>query len=1102
MRHSNRRTLSLALLLCLVAIPCGRRFSPLTDHAKQVNPAAVAGRITGGAPEAIGPTGPVAPFAVNTSTSVEEQNSALSRFDDWVQTYLAAPSGERIQRQAEGERLATMRRAAMRSLIETNPGEALRRAVPMAVRQQLPAGIVQQLEVRVGGHGDLAVVAALPDGEMPATTVRTVDRFATLGEKTYQAFVYGRRASQRTSTGIPLFGLAIDNALAVHESPVRALEPGEIPDPMLKPDNLDGHCPVSGNATDPAVAAQVGNKLVYLCTGGHIAALGDGLGGEEITAADGLASAWSQGVKTVLFIRVNYPDDLTESISEASARTLMTNVSQWFSGSSYGTTEMTTTVTPLLTLPRAKSWYKTNDNYLTLLSDARAVSKAAGFDTVDFDLDCVHFVNTFSGWSGRGYVGGKGVWLQSANSVGVAAHEFGHNYGLWHANYWNAPGDTIIGPGSNNEYGNIFDTMGSASAGDKQFNAYEKNLLSWIPNSNVQTVTNSGLYHLCAFDVTALTDGLAYGLRIKKDTRFYWVEMRQKFTANKWIQNGVLLNWSAWSGSAGGSQLLDTTPGSPAGSSSKDDAALVVGRTFSDPFAGIHITPLAKRMTIPPSMEVVVNLGFFPENQPPVVSVTADVLSVPVNGQVSFSATASDPDGDALAYYWDFGDQSFGTNGPTAGKMWGSSGRYAVRCVVSDMRGGTSSQNVMVTVGSPATHTVSGRVTTGGQPLEGVRVSASSKVAFTDATGDYTLAGLASGTLTLSAVKPGFSFAPSGFSNPLTLGPSAMGADFIATPGTHSISGQVTDNNVPVAGVAVSAGNRQTVTGANGRFTLTNLPAGGYTLAGSKPGYELTPASGWSNPVTVEWGDVTNRNFLRPLYPIAGVVSGINAAAIVSLGETNHQTVAYSNRGAWNYSLYVPRGQWNLVAALAGFTIKPSNFTNPVVVAGAAAGNPGYNFSATAGTSYSIVGGVTENGSPLSGVRVSTGSHFATSDSSGRYQVTGLTNGLYSLTASASGYSFSPSSRAATIASSSSLNNDFLAVPDTGPLSLSGAVADSAGFQFTLSGPPNHDVRIEASADLVTWDPVATVSNATGQLLFTDVGQTNVPRFYRAVQLP
>src|SRR6185503_9446030 len=106
------------------------------------------------------------------------------------------------------------------------------------------------------------------------------------------------------------------------------------------------------------------------------------------------------------------------------------------------------TVTPLISLPRTKASYATNDDDVDLLRDARAAAARAGFNPANYNLDCVHFKSIFAGWSGMAYIGNKGAWLQSAGS-GVASHEFGHNYGLHHANFWKTTNGTVIGTGTN-----------------------------------------------------------------------------------------------------------------------------------------------------------------------------------------------------------------------------------------------------------------------------------------------------------------------------------------------------------------------------------------------------------------------------------------------------------------------------------------------------------------------------------------------------------------------------------------------------------------------------------------------------------------------------
>src|SRR5262245_3132311 len=204
------------------------------------------------------------------------------------------------------------------------------------------------------------------------------------------------------------------------------------------------------------------------------------------------------------------------------------------------------------------------------------------------------------------------------------------------------------------------------------------------------------------------------------------------------------------------SHLLDTTPGSPDG---KNDAALVLGRTFSDTGANIHITTLRKNGTSPESLDIAVNLGAFPGNVPPTVTVDAGSTTTTSGSPLTFSAAASDANADTLAYYWDFGDSTFGTNGDTASKSWPSSGQYVVRCTVSDMKGGVASDSVLVTVDNPSTYTISGAVTASGVPVEGVRMSVSSaKVTYTDSDGTYIIAGLSAGSYTVTASRNGYTF--------------------------------------------------------------------------------------------------------------------------------------------------------------------------------------------------------------------------------------------------------------------------------------------------------------------------------------------------------
>ena len=72
----------------------------------------------------------------------------------------------------------------------------------------------------------------------------------------------------------------------------------------------------------------------------------------------------------------------------------------------------------------------------------------------------------------------------------------------------------------------------------------------------------------------------------------YWIEYRQDYAdTNLWMRDGVLLNWGDVNIS--NVQAAAARLDAPA-TSSKDDCPVLIGRTFSDTAAGIHITPVLR----------------------------------------------------------------------------------------------------------------------------------------------------------------------------------------------------------------------------------------------------------------------------------------------------------------------------------------------------------------------------------------------------------------------------------------------------------------------------------------------------------------------------
>ena len=656
---------------------------------------------------------------------VVPSHEVFTAFDKWLEdrSARASAAADSSTLDAEGLRLALRRREEMEELIRSNPKEALARALAPSVRATLPARIAEVVEQYVSGRGDLEVVCAYPEPGREGEVI-PLRRYVALEGNRFTAFVYGRRLSQPTQLQVSLQGITLGRLMAVDEGP----------------DDL----PPAGSTFPLA------------------------------------PSPATEGLKRLLFIRVDFSDLPGELLTTNRAAELTRELHRFYQESSYGRSGFLeigagSAVTPVFRMPRTATSYGSNDDAGDLRSDALTAAANAGYilDNYDYDITCLRSVAGFD-WSGLGMIGAPGAWIRGTSSLGVTAHELGHNYGLRHANFWDTGGTSITGAGTSIEYGDKFDTMGAASAGNNHFNARYKRLLGWLKEGEYTVATTNGTYRIYAHDQTNAVTG-SRGLQIFANARTnYWVEFRQKFTGNRWLVNGVGVRWTGRGGEA--SLLLDTTPGSPR---EKDDASITLGRTFSDPISGIHITPLQKGGSNPAWIDVAVQRGAFSGNRPPQIHLTASASTGTTATTVSFQAAASDPDGDAIAYHWDFADESLGANSPNESHRWASAGDYVVQCTASDRKGGVARASLLIRIGTPTTLRISGRVTADGEPVEGVRVAvAPDRYTFTDSLGQYTLTGLNPGAYTVSATRERVGFEPVSFTNPITVPSNRSNLDF------------------------------------------------------------------------------------------------------------------------------------------------------------------------------------------------------------------------------------------------------------------------------------------------------------------------------------
>ncbi len=857
--------------------------------ARQSPPASRAGAIVATVPEAVAPAPSPAVVPVKVQVSPSAVLSVIEKppaspFEKWAQDYAGADVARRSGLVARGEVLAQERAREMARLIRSNPEQAIRQSLPYGVRKTLPASVLAMIEQPVSARGEIKPVFYKPlpgrESEVPPTSYEV-----TIDKTKYTTFTYGGRKQQPGHQGTYIHGVSVkepataEQLLALGDQPARTVEDAAELDDLIQAGKVasDALCSVSGQkvAQSPRPAVlQFAEKYFSYCDPGHAgkfnASLGtahgviwgshSGVDGNPPDVLLPLNSSWTQGLKKLLYIRVSYSDDPVSPQSDDGAQATGKANNKYFNDGSYNTVWWETTVTPVIQLPQRKNYYGENPG--ALMSDAASGAAALGYFTTDYYPTFYVLTRSLPQYS----FGGLSSGILNG-SPGAISHELGHNFGLPHANFWQpegrAPGpvqptngpplpldpDSVIGHNDYNapyiaglsadepslEYGNPYDVMGS---GPGHFSAMFKNFMNWLPDSFIKNVTASTTNRIYAFDTPTITEGRLYALRIRKDiTREVWLSHRQGFPGNPWFSSGIEVDWNL-NGSTmaglhlqGNNVLVDTTPDS---TYQRDDAALVVGRTLRDPAGAMHITPIARSDAGDPDkwIDVVVQKGTFPGNQSPTLSLAASALTVPVGTTVEFTGTAQDADGDPLAYHWDFGDYTFGTNGPVQSKTFDVAGYFVVRCEASDMKGGLGSAHVLVTVGTPTTFTISGRILDiYGNPVQGVRVHNSGvkpaaappvegggtntpvtnigtyRYGFTDSQGYYIIGNIPAGTYANRAYLHGQRIEPYNFNDPVELvDGNANNLDFTA---------------YPIARVAIAQTSDADEAGLDGLFTLT-----------------------------------------------------------------------------------------------------------------------------------------------------------------------------------------------------------------------------------------------------------------------------------------
>jgi plastocyanin len=403
-----------------------------------------------------------------------------------------------------------------------------------------------------------------------------------------------------------------------------------------------------------------------------------------------------------------------------------------------------------------------------------------------------------------------------------------------------------------------------------------------------------------------------------------------------------------------------------------------------------------------------------------------------------------------------------------------------VHCGTFNMKGTITVQ------GTASTFSISGKITTGGNPVSGVTMhlsGAQTATDTTDSTGSYSFTGLATGNYTVMPEDIRYTFTP-GNRSYTALSANQANQDYTATPEPLTISGQVRQGTTGLVGVTMTLTSptpagftpRTVMTDSTGHYSLTNVPAGrNYTLTPSKSGFTFKNTSNTAQSTRTYTNlsqNQTNQDFTATAtttgFTISGFVKvGTTALAGVTMKLASPTPAGFTTRtlqttstGSYSFT-NVPGGRnYTLTPVKTGYAFTPTSksYTN------LSANQANQNFAA--GIAYTISGLVKVGTTALAGVTMKLTSptpagftpRTVLTTSTGSYSFANVPGGRsYILTPTKTNYTFTPTSKSYSNLSASQTNQNFAATLKTytisGRVTQAGTTTGIAAVTMTLASP-------------------------------------------------